>query len=83
MTKRKKGETLEDMAEAFSYIDYLFPNDEEAMLLTETESVEEADRMHKIHRCGKCDHKMWKAGMLHSDRCGKVLDSCGRECKLY
>lgn len=28
MTKRKKGETLEDMAEAFSYIDYLFPNDE-------------------------------------------------------
>ena len=21
--------------------------------------------------------------MLHSDRCGKVLDSCGRECKLY
>ncbi len=42
MTKRKKDETLEDMAEAFSYIDYLFPNDEEAILLTGAESVEEA-----------------------------------------
>lgn len=42
MTKCKKGETLEDMAEAFSYIDYLFPNDEEAMLLTGAGSVEEA-----------------------------------------
>lgn len=60
MTKRKKGETLEDMAEAFSYIDYLFPNDEEAMLLTETESVEEATECIKstgvgnvIIKCGK------------------------------
>ena len=60
MTKRKKGETLEDMAEAFSYIDYLFPNDEEAMLLTETESVEEAAECIKstgvgnvIIKCGK------------------------------
>ena len=56
----KKGETLEDMAEAFSYIDYLFPNDEEAMLLTETESVEEAAECIKstgvgnvIIKCGK------------------------------
>ena len=42
MTKRKKNETLQDMAEAFSYIDYLLPNDEEAMLLTGADSVEEA-----------------------------------------
>ena len=48
------------MAEAFSYIDYLFPNDEEAMLLTETESVEEAAECIKstgvgnvIIKCGK------------------------------
>ena len=41
MTKRKKNETLQDMAEAFSYIDYLLPNDEEAMLLTGADSVEE------------------------------------------
>jgi len=60
MTKRKKGETLEDMEEVFSYIDYLFPNDEEAMLLTETESVEEAAERIKstgvenvIIKCGK------------------------------
>lgn len=41
MTKRKKGETLEDMAEAFSYIDYLFQM-MKRRCLTETESVEEA-----------------------------------------
>lgn len=42
MTKRKNDETLEDMAEAFSYIDYLFPNEEEAKLLTGAGTVEEA-----------------------------------------
>ena len=34
MTKRKKNETAEELAEALSYVDYLIPNDEEAMLLT-------------------------------------------------
>lgn len=60
MTKRKKSETLDDMAEAFSCIDYLFPNDEEAMLLTGTDTVEEAaDRIKStgvgnvIIKCGK------------------------------
>lgn len=60
MTKCKKGETLEDMSEAFSYIDYLFPNDEEAMLLTGARSVEEAAECIKstgvgnvIIKCGK------------------------------
>ena len=60
MTKRKKGETLEDLAEAFSYIDYLFPNDEEAMLITGAGSVEEAAERIKstgvgnvIIKCGK------------------------------
>ncbi len=44
MTKRKKGETLDEMAEAFSYIDYLLPNDEEAMLLTGKDTAFEAAR---------------------------------------
>ena len=39
MTKCKNRETVEEMAEAFSYIDYLLPNDEEAMLLTGKETV--------------------------------------------
>lgn len=45
MTKRKKGETVADMAPALRYVDYLFPNEEEAMLLTGAQSAEEAARM--------------------------------------
>ena len=42
MTKRKNGETTADVAEALQYVDYLFPNDAEAMLLTGKSTVEEA-----------------------------------------
>lgn len=42
MTKRKKTETASDLACALQYVDYLFPNDEEAMLLTGKDTVEEA-----------------------------------------
>lgn len=42
MTKRKKGETVEDLAPALQYIDYLLPNDEEAMLFTGKATAEEA-----------------------------------------
>lgn len=42
MTKRKKSETTEDLACALKYVDYLFPNDEEAMLLTGKDTVEDA-----------------------------------------
>ena len=42
MTKRKNGETTDDVAQALQYLDYLFPNDAEAMLLTGKETVEEA-----------------------------------------
>lgn len=42
MTKRKKSETVKDLAPALRYVDYLFPNDEEAMLLTGKETVEDA-----------------------------------------
>ena len=27
--------------------------------------------------------KSMEAWMLYSDRCGKLLDSCGRKCKVY
>lgn len=42
MTKRKNKETIEDMASALRYVDYLIPNDEEAMLLTGEKTVEGA-----------------------------------------
>lgn len=42
MTKRKNGETVEDIAPALQYVDYLFPNDAEAMLITGKETPEEA-----------------------------------------
>ncbi len=44
MTKCKNAETTEDVAQALGYVDYLFPNDAEAMLLTRTNTVEEAAR---------------------------------------
>lgn len=44
MIKARLGETLEDIREALSYVDYFFPNYEEACLLTgETELVRIAD----------------------------------------
>ena len=42
MTKRKNGECTDDVAEALQYVDYLFPNDAEAMLLTGKSTPEEA-----------------------------------------
>ena len=59
MTKRKKGETVEDLAEALSYVDYLIPNEEEVFLLTGEKNVEEAANVlhqvgikHVIIKCG-------------------------------
>jgi len=45
MTKRKNGETVADMAPALRYVDYLFPNEEEAMLLTGGKDAVQAARM--------------------------------------
>lgn len=42
MTKCKNGETAADIAESLKLIDYLMPNKEEAMLVTQSSSVEEA-----------------------------------------
>lgn len=42
MTKCKNHETEDDIADALSYVDYLLPNDEEAMLLTGKNTAMEA-----------------------------------------
>ncbi|MBO5460908.1 MAG: carbohydrate kinase family protein [Ruminococcus sp.] len=42
MTKCKNQETVDDIAPALEYVDYLFPNKEEAMLVTRTTTVEDA-----------------------------------------
>lgn len=42
MTKCKNQETVEDIAPALKYVDYIFPNEEEAMLLTGKRTAEEA-----------------------------------------
>lgn len=60
MTKCKYGETLEEMKEAFSYIDYLMPNEEEACLITGQSDTENAAKSfikagvkNVIIKCGK------------------------------
>lgn len=60
MTKCKYGETLEEMKEAFSYIDYLMPNEEEACLITGQSDAENAAKSfikagvkNVIIKCGK------------------------------
>lgn len=50
MTKCKNGETAEDLACALRYVDYLIPNDEEAMLLTGEKTVEGAAK--KLRNAG-------------------------------
>lgn len=42
MTKCKNREAVEDIAPALKYVDYLFPNEAEAMLVTGKNTVEEA-----------------------------------------
>lgn len=42
MTKPKNGERTEDMAEALCWLDYFFPNKEEACMLTRTADAETA-----------------------------------------
>ena len=44
MTKCKKNETAEKIACALQYVDYLLPNEEEALLLTGKDTAEEAAR---------------------------------------
>lgn len=60
MTKCKNQETAEEMAPALRYVDYLLPNDEEAMLLTRADTVERAAEVlcsagvrNVVIKCGK------------------------------
>ena len=50
MTKCKNGERAVDIAPALKYVDYLFPNDAEAMLVTGAETAEDAAEV--LHGCG-------------------------------
>jgi sugar/nucleoside kinase (ribokinase family) len=50
MTRCKNGETARDMAGALQYVDYLFPNEEEAALLTGKDSPEAAAA--ELVKCG-------------------------------
>lgn len=60
MTKCKNQETAADLEAALRYVDYLFPNEAEAKLLTRKDSVEEAAKELKragvstvVIKCGK------------------------------
>ena len=59
MTKCKHGETVQDMKECLSYLDYVFPNYEEAALLTQEQTPDRiADA---LLSCG-IGHVILKAG---------------------
>lgn len=45
MTKPKNGETLEDLKECLKFVDYIFPNEEEASMLTGISDVYENARL--------------------------------------
>lgn len=59
MTKRKNGETVEDIREALSYADYLMPNEEEAYLVT---GVDTPERAAQILHCAGVKNVVIKCG---------------------
>lgn len=87
MTKRKNGETVKDLSLALEYVDYLIPNDEEAMLLTGKDTVEEAAAelrgagvSHVVIKCGSrgcyldcCQEKTW----IPAEKAVVCLDTTG------
>lgn len=82
MTKRKNNETVEEMAEALKYVDYLFPNAEEAMLLTGKDTVEEAAQ--SLYEAG-VKHVVIKGGgrgcyLRSSDERGWIPAVTGVKC---
>lgn len=83
MTKCKNGETAEEMAEAFAYIDYLLPNDEEAMLFTGTETASEAADVLLRSGVGNVIIKCGKKGALvkNKEESYMVPAKAGVECK--
>lgn len=59
MTKCKHGETVQDMKECLSYLDYVFPNYEEAALLTQEQTP---DRIADVLLSCGIRHVILKAG---------------------
>lgn len=83
MTKCKNGETVEDMAAALSYVDYLFPNCEEALLLTGQKTVETADGKIESGRSRYCDYQSRESGLLYQKRSIQSVDSGNWKCNMY
>lgn len=69
MTKRKNGETVEDIRGILEHLDYLIPNEEEAYLVTGADILENAARVlqeagvkNVIIKCGKRGCYLMEAG---------------------
>ena len=77
MIKPRLGETLEDIREALSYVDYFFPNFDEACLLTcETDEAKVAD---KLFGCGVKNviMKIGKRGcFIRNNEGSMIVPSC-------
>ena len=68
---------VEDLAGALKYVDYLIPNDEEAMLLTGEESVEAAAGRLREAGAGAVVIKCGGQRLLHGQCRREVLDPGG------
>lgn len=64
MTKRKHQETLDDLSRALSYVDYIFPNHEEACLISGKQDPEEAADAFLDHGVGCVVIKLGARGCL-------------------
>ena len=62
MTKRKNGETAEQLAPALQYVDFLFGNEEEIRLLTGKETVEEGAEVLECAGAGQVTVKCGSRG---------------------
>lgn len=64
MTKRKHQETLDDLSRALSYVDYIFPNYEEACLISGKQDPDEAADAFLAHGVGCVVIKLGAHGCL-------------------
>lgn len=64
MTKCKNRETLNDLSEALPYVDYIFPNYEEACMVTRLTDPDEIADAFLLHGVGHVVIKLGKKGCL-------------------